>query len=80
MRNLGYAFWVRAKVNLGDWEKYTDKEKILDVVLFILFSGILVARYTWRPQSFKDTVLDFPGCSYLGAVPIVRRTGPRHLL
>lgn len=53
-------------------EKHTEEEKVLDIALFILFSGLLAARYTCRPQSLKDTILEFPACSYLGAVPIVR--------
>lgn len=47
---------------------------ILEIVLFALFTALLLIRYIWRPVLFKKNVLEFPQSSYLGAIPISLNT------
>lgn len=44
---------------------------ILDIVLFGLFTFVLFYQWIRIPGSLRKTILDFPSCSYLGAIPIV---------
>ncbi|KAF2147092.1 uncharacterized protein K452DRAFT_354559 [Aplosporella prunicola CBS 121167] len=47
---------------------------ILDIVLFGIFTAFLVIRYIRHPILMKKTVMEFPTCSYLGAIPIALDT------
>ncbi|KAF2101568.1 hypothetical protein NA57DRAFT_73007 [Rhizodiscina lignyota] len=43
---------------------------VLDVVLFGIFTVVLVARYMSYPKLMYKSISEFPTCSFLGAIPI----------
>ncbi|TKA40487.1 hypothetical protein B0A49_13802, partial [Cryomyces minteri] len=47
---------------------------ILDIVLFGLFTAMLAVRYISHPELLKKNLMEFPACSYLGAIPIALDT------
>jgi len=57
----GAVYWMK---NLGYcfW--------MLEIILFILFAIMLTVRYIRHPQLFMKGILEFPTCSYFGAIPI----------
>ncbi|KAK3081495.1 hypothetical protein LTS18_006063 [Coniosporium uncinatum] len=57
----GAVYWMR---NLGYcfW--------IVEISTFVIFAVMLTIRYIWHPKLFMKSVLEFPACSYFGAIPI----------